>query len=104
MEEMLKVMKKQLFLQKVISALLAVMVLLLLMGSMTLAGHMNQMAESMQEMARKVEEIDVETINGTIEETGKLLQSVEEFSGAVDRMTDKVNDVGNWFSGLLGGN
>ena len=47
------------------------------------------------------------SINGTIEETQKLLESVDEFSNAVDEMTEKVNDlgtdVGSWFQGILGG-
>ncbi len=104
MEELLKVMKKQLFMQRLISGFLAVLVILLLAGAVTLTGHIDRMAEAMQEVAQKVDEIDVESINGTIEGTEKLLQSIDNFSDAVDHMTDKVNSVGDWFSGLLGGN
>lgn len=103
MEELLEVTKKQLFMQKVISGCLAVMVIVLLVGGGILVGHMNRMAAAMEEVAQKVDEIDVESINGTIEETKKLLESVDDFSGAVDDMTEKVNDLGGWLSGLLGG-
>ena len=103
MEELLEVTKKQLFMQKIISGCLAVMVVVLLIGGGILVGHMNRMAEAMEDVAQKVDEIDVETINGTIEETKKLIESVDEFSGAVDDVTEKVNDLGGWLSGLLGG-
>ena len=103
MEELLEVTKKQLFMQKVISGCLAVMIVVLLVGGGILVGHMNRMAAAMEEVAQKVDEIDVESINGTIEETKKLLESVDDFSGAVDDMTEKVNDLGGWLSGLLGG-
>lgn len=103
MEELLEVTKKQLFMQKIISGCLAVMVVTLLIGGGILVGHMNRMAAAMEEVAQKVDEIDVETINDTIEETKKLMESVDEFSGAVDDMTEKVNDLGGWLSGLLGG-
>ena len=103
MEELLEVTKKQLFMQKIISGCLAVMVVTLLIGGDILVGHMNRMAAAMEEVAQKVDEIDVETINDTIEETKKLMESVDEFSGAVDDMTEQVNDLGGWLSGLLGG-
>lgn len=106
-EEVLELLKKQLWMQKVISGCLAVLVVVLLIGGGILVNHMNRMAAAMEDVADKVAEIDVDSINGTIEETQKLLESVDEFSNAVDEMTEKVNDlgtdVGSWFQGILGG-
>lgn len=103
MEELLELTKKQLFMQKIISGCLAVMVVVLLMGGGILVGHMNRMAASMEDVMQKVEEIDMQSVNETIEETQKLLKSIDEFSTAVDGMTEKVNGLSDWFSGLLGG-
>lgn len=106
-DEMLEWMKKQLLMQKIISGCLALLIVILLVGGGILVSHMNRMSAAMQEVADKVEEIDIDSINGTIEETQKLLESVDEFSDAVDEMTDKVNDfgmdMGSWFQGILGG-
>ncbi|MBO5522188.1 MAG: hypothetical protein J5986_00710 [Roseburia sp.] len=103
MEELLELTKKQLLMQKIISACLAVMVVVLLIGGGILVGHMNRMAASMEDVAQKVEEIDMQSVNDAIEETQGLLESVDEFSMAVDGMTEKVNSLSDWFSGLLGG-
>lgn len=103
MEELLEIAKKQLRMQKIISGLLAVMVIVLLIGGGALVGHMSRMAAAMENVAEAVQEIDVDSINDAVEQTQKMLESVDDFSSAVDEMTTKVEDFGNWFTQLLGG-
>lgn len=102
MEELIQLTKRQLKLQKIISACLAVMVVVLLAGGVVLVGNMQKMAQAMEDVAQKVQEIDVESINDTISETQKMLDSVDDFSSAVDAMTTKVEDFGSWLTALLG--
>ena len=80
MEEMLEVMKKQLKMQKLISGLLAVMLVILL-----IAGG-----------------FFVDGINDAIGTTQEMLESAGELSDAVDSVTLKVKEFNDWMSGLFG--
>lgn len=102
MEELLEVTRKQLKLQKIITICLAVMVVLLLAASVKLAGGMNELAAAVEVMEEKVEQLDLDGINDAIESTGKMLESVNEFSKALDGVTTKVKDMESWFTGILG--
>lgn len=101
MEELLEVTKKQLKLQKIISGCLAIMIVLMLAAGVMAVSYVNRMTVSMENALSKIEEIDVEGINDTISSTQDMMQSVEEFSGAVDDVTAKVQEFNNWMSGLL---
>ena len=79
MEELLEVTRKQLKMQKIISLSLAVMVAALLIGGGILAGHMNRMAGAIEQMSQKVESIDIDSLNGTIQEMENMLESVDAF-------------------------
>lgn len=101
MEELLEVTKKQLKFQKIISGCLAIMIVLMLAAGVMAVSYINRMTVSMENALSKIEEIDVEGINDTISSTQDMMQSVEEFSGAVDDVTAKVQEFNNWMSGLL---
>lgn len=101
MEELLEVTKKQLKFQKIISGCLAIMIVLMLAAGVMAVSYVNRMTVSMENALSKIEEIDVEGINDTISSTQDMMQSVEEFSGAVDDVTAKVQEFNNWMSGLL---
>lgn len=101
MEELLEVTKKQLKFQKIISGCLAIMIVLMLAAGVMAVSYVNRMTVSMENAWSKIEEIDVEGINDTISSTQDMMQSVEEFSGAVDDVTAKVQEFNNWMSGLL---
>lgn len=101
MEELLEVTKKQLKFQKLISGCLAIMIVLMLAAGVMAVSYINRMTVSMENALSKIEEIDVEGINDTISSTQDMMQSVEEFSGAVDDVTAKVQEFNNWMSGLL---
>lgn len=101
MEELLEVTKKQLKFQKMISGCLAIMIVLMLAAGVMAVSYVNRMTVSMENALSKIEEIDVEGINDTISSTQDMMQSVEEFSGAVDDVTAKVQEFNNWMSGLL---
>lgn len=101
MEELLEVTKKQLKFQKIISGCLAIMIVLMLAAGVMAVSYVNRMTVSMENALSKIEEIDVEGINDTITSTQDMMQSVEEFSGAVDDVTAKVQEFNNWMSGLL---
>lgn len=101
MEELLEVTKKQLKFQKIISGCLAIMIVLMLAAGVMAVSYVNLMTVSMENALSKIEEIDVEGINDTISSTQDMMQSVEEFSGAVDDVTAKVQEFNNWMSGLL---
>lgn len=101
MEELLEVTKRQLKFQKIISGCLAIMIVLMLAAGVMAVSYVNRMTVSMENALSKIEEIDVEGINDTISSTQDMMQSVEEFSGAVDDVTAKVQEFNNWMSGLL---
>lgn len=66
MEEMLEVMKKQLKMQKLISGLLAVMLVILLIAGGFFVNRMSQMTAAMSEAADKLQQVDVDGINDAI--------------------------------------
>lgn len=104
MDELLELTKKQLRFQKIITGLLAFIIVMLLAAGVMLANQMNRMSVAMNEAVEKLEEIDVEAINDTISGTQEMLESVDEFSNAVDEMTTHVQEFDGWLSGLFGRN
>lgn len=104
MEELLEVTRKQLKMQKLISLCLAVMVAALLIGGGILIGHMNRMAGAIEQMSQKVESIDIDSLNGTIQEMENMMESVDAFSEAVDQMTGQVEEFSAWLSGIWSAN
>lgn len=102
MEELLEVTRKQLRFQKIISALLAVIIVMLLAAGAMFAHQMNQMTTAMNEAVEKLQDVDVEGINDAISSTQEMLESVDEFSAAVDQVTERVQDFDTWMSGIFG--
>lgn len=103
-EELLRVAKKQLLMQRINCGLLVALIVLLLAGGGAFLGNMNRMSDAMDDMTQKVEELDLDSLNGTIGTMQDVLKSAEQFSTAVDDMTEKVEGLGAWFTGLFGGN
>ncbi len=104
MEELLELTKKQLRFQKIITAFLAFIIVMLLAAGVMLVNQMNRMSVAMNEAVEKLEQIDIEAINDTISGTQEMMQSIEEFQGAVDDMTSHVQEFDGWLSGLFGRN
>lgn len=102
MEELLEVTRKQLRFQRLISALLAVVIVMLLFAGVTFVRQVNQMTTAMNEAVEKLQEIDVEGINNAISSTQEMMESVDEFSSAVDEVTARVKDFDTWLSGIFG--
>lgn len=102
MEELLELTKKQLRFQKIITGCLAVMIVMLLAAGVMLAGQMRQMSVALNEATEKLEQIDVDAINDTISGTQEMLESIDEFSTAIDEMTAHVQEFDGWVSGLFG--
>lgn len=102
MEELLEYTKKQLRLQKIITAFLAVIIVMLLAAGVVFFRQMNQMSVVMHEASEKLQEIDVEAINETISGTQEMMESIDEFSTAIDEMTGHVQEFDGWVSGLFG--
>ncbi len=102
MEELLKVSKKQLQFQKVIACCLVLIAVVLGAVGFSFVGQVSRMTTALEEATAKIAGIDVEGINASVRETQKLMESVGEFSDAVDSVTDKVGKLDNWFSGFLG--
>lgn len=99
MEELLK---KQLKFQKIITACLVVMIVLMLGAGALLVNRMNQMTTSMEAAVEKMQDIDIDGINNAIQSTNEMLESADEFSAAVDGVTEKVKTFDEWFSGMFG--
>ena len=87
-------MKKQLKMQKLISGLLAVMLVILLIAGGFFVNRMSQMTAAMSEAADKLQQVDVDGINDAIGTTQEMLESAGELSDAVDSVTLKVKDCG----------
>ena len=102
MEEFLEMTRKQLRFQKIISALLAVIIVMLLVAGTMFVRQMNQMTTAMNEAVEKLQDIDVEGINDAISSTQAMPESVDEFSAAVDQVTERVKDFDTWMSGIFG--
>lgn len=108
MEELLELTKKQLKFQKMITACLSVIIILLIIAGIGMASRMNEMTQSMNMAIEKIENIDVDGINDAIsstnevlESTNALLESTEKFSQAVDALTSKVQEFDNWVGNLF---
>lgn len=99
MEDLLK---KQLLFQKIIVGLLSVMIVLMLAAGTMFVKQMSRMTTAVTEAAEKVQEIDMEGINDAIAGTQDMLESVDEFSSAVDEVTERVRDFDTWMSGIFG--
>lgn len=102
MEELLEVTKKQLRFQKIITGCLALIIVMLLAAGAMFASRMNQMTAAMNDAVEKLQEIDVEGINDAISGTQEMMESVDEFSQAVDGVTEKVQEFDTWMSGIFG--
>lgn len=102
MEELLEVTKKQLLFQKIISGCLVIIVVMLLAAGGMLVNQMNRMSAAMNEAVEKLQEIDVDGINDAISSTQEMMESVDEFSSAVDSVTERVQEFDTWMSGIFG--
>lgn len=101
MEELLELTKKQLKFQKVISICLAVMVVLMLVGGISAMKYVGRMTAAVEDAMVTIQELDVESINDSIQNSQEILGSVEEFSTAVDEVTETMHQFNDWFSSLF---
>ena len=102
MEELLEVTKKQLRFQKIITALLTLIIVMFIGAGVMVANKVNEVTTAMTEALEQLQEIDVESINNSISQTEEMLQSVDDFSAAVDDVTESMQEFNSWFSGMFG--
>lgn len=103
MDELLKTAKKQLLFQKVIALCLVLIAVVLGTVGYLFVNQVDRMTTALEETSAKLQEIDVEGINSSISATQEMMKSVEDFSEAVDGVTEKVKEFDSWMLGLLGG-
>lgn len=60
------------------------------------------MTTALNDASEKIQQIDVEGINDAISSTDAMMDSVDEFSAAVDTVTDRVKDFDGWMDGIFG--
>lgn len=101
MEELIALTKKQLLFQKIISACLVFLVIIMLAAGGMAVNCINRMTTAMEDAVVKLEEIDIEGINETISGTQEMMESVDEFSSAVDSVTGKVQEFDDWVGSLF---
>lgn len=102
MEELLQETRKQLKLQKMITAFLAVLVALLLAIVVMIGNYAGQMTAAMNDAVEKIQDIDVEGVNDAITTTQELLNNVDELSDAVGDVTQRVQEFDSWIAGFFG--
>ena len=102
MEELRELSIRQLRVQRFIAACMAAIVVMLFVAGLMFVNQMNRMTTALDEAVVKLQEIDIEGINDTIESTQRMMESVDEFSDAVDAVTARVKDFDSWLSGLFG--
>lgn len=102
MEELLEVNKKQLLFQKIIAGCLVALIAVQLTVGMLFVGRVKQMTAALNDASEKLQEIDVQGINDAISSTGEMMDSVDEFSAAVDAVTERVKDFDSWMAGVFG--
>ena len=102
MEELRELSKRQLRVQQFIAACLAAIVVMLFVAGATFVKQMNRLTTALDDATAKLQEIDIESINSTIEGTQQMMESVNEFSAAVDDVTGRVKDFDDWLAGLFG--
>ena len=102
MEELLAVTKKQFRFQKIITALLLLIIVMFIGAGAVVANKVNQVTTAMTEALEQLQEIDVEGINDSISQTEEMLQSVDDISAEVDDVTESMQEFNSWFSGMFG--
>lgn len=102
MEELLELTKKQLRVQKVLTTLLACIVVLLLAAGAVLADRMNQMSVVLDEVVEKVETVDVNAMNDMIYQTQELIESTDTCVSSMNESLEKMRTFQSWLDGVFG--
>lgn len=102
MEELIELNRRRLRVQKLTALLLAVLLAVLLAGGMMARKELRQMSERVSSAMERLEQIDVERINETLSGTQEMMESVSEFTDAVDSVTQRVRDLDDWIGGMFG--
>ncbi len=102
MEELIELNRRRLRVQKLTALFLAVLLAVLLAGGMMARKELRQMSERVSSAMERLEQIDVERINETLSGTQEMMESVSEFTDAVDSVTQRVRDLDDWIDGMFG--
>ncbi len=102
MEELIELNKKQLRMQKIIALLLALLLLALAAGGMAAAKEIREVSAELTAAVERFGQIDVEGINETLSGTQEMMQSMNEFTDAIDSVTERVRDLDDWLGGMFG--
>ncbi len=102
MEELTELAKKQLRFQKIITGLLAAVLVVVLAVGLMFISQVKQMSTAIKSSAERLQEIDVDAINQTVSGTQELLESVDQLSAAIDQVTVSVEEFDSWIDGLFG--
>lgn len=102
MEELLELTKKQIRIQKIITALLAIILVMLLMAGVILVNQINKMSDAMDEAIQKIEEIDTDAMNDMIYETQELIESTDEYVSSMNEMIEQMEIFDSWLDSAFG--
>lgn len=102
MEELLELTKKQLRIQKIISALLAIIIAMLLAAGILLADRINKMSVAMDEAVQKIEEIDTDAMNDMVYEMQELIESTDEYVSSMNDTIERMEIFDSWLDSAFG--
>lgn len=102
MEELLELTKKQLRIQKMISALLAVIIVMLLAAGILLVDRVNKMSAAMDEAVQKIEQIDTDAMNDMIYEMQELIESTDAYVSSMNDTIERMETFDSWLDSAFG--
>lgn len=102
MEELLELTKKQLRIQKMISTLLAVIIVMLLAAGILLVDRVNKMSAAMDEAVQKIEQIDTDAMNDMIYEMQELIESTDAYVSSMNDTIERMETFDSWLDSAFG--
>lgn len=102
MEELLELTKKQLRIQKIISALLAIIIVMLLAAGILLTDRINKMSVAMDEAVQKIEEIDTDAMNDMVYEMQELIESTDAYVSSMNDTIERMETFDSWLESAFG--
>lgn len=102
MEELLELTKKQLRIQKMISTLLAVIIVMLLAAGILLVDRINKISAAMDGAVQKIEQIDTDAMNDMIYEMQELIESTDAYVSSMNDTIERMETFDSWLESAFG--
>lgn len=102
MEELLELTKKQLRIQKIITALLTIIVVMLLAAGVILVNQVDKMSAALDKAVQKIEEIDTDAMNDMIYEMQELIESTDEYVSSMNDTIEWMETFNSWLDSAFG--